>query len=131
MLAAEKVLSLDASRAMALLDRALTLSTPADPEYPDVLALWGRAAIQVGRLRDAIAAFREAADHYQQRGDLIAAGAVLRLAAGQLLNLGDPGGREVLDQALRLLDVMPRHVVRSGTACPWMGEGLPVWSGAV
>jgi class 3 adenylate cyclase/tetratricopeptide (TPR) repeat protein len=103
-LAANKVLSLDAARASMLADRALALTSPEDDEYPDVLVLWGRTASQVGRLRDAAAAAQQAAEHYQRRGEPLAAGAALRQAATDLLDVGDPSGREVLDQSLRLLE---------------------------
>jgi class 3 adenylate cyclase/tetratricopeptide (TPR) repeat protein len=103
MLAAHKVLPLDAVRAVALLDRALSLTAPEEPTYPDVLVLWGQAAIQVSRLREAAKAFQQAANRYQQRNDLVSAGAALRQAAHSLMDLGDPSGRDVLEQSLRLL----------------------------
>jgi class 3 adenylate cyclase/tetratricopeptide (TPR) repeat protein len=107
LLAAGKALALDSARAMALLDRALGLTPAHDTDYPDVLVRWGRAAIQVGRLRDGVAAFRQAADDYQQRGDLLAAGAALRQAAQTLLNLGDPSFPDVIQEALRHLETQP------------------------
>ena len=56
------------------------------------------------------------------------------LARGRAMEAPRPPGRHRRRcgrAGHRQLTVMPRHVVRSGTASPWMGEGLPVWSGAV
>jgi tetratricopeptide (TPR) repeat protein len=59
--------------------------------------------MQVGRAREAAEAFQRAADHYQERGNAMSAGAALRQAAHSLTNLGDPSGRDVLEESLRLL----------------------------
>jgi tetratricopeptide (TPR) repeat protein len=104
LLAADKALALDSARAVVLLDRALSLTPPDDLAYPDVLVRWGRAAIQVGRRREAAAAFQQAADLYQERNDLLSAGDALHQAADELFNIGDPTGRELLEVSLRLLE---------------------------
>jgi tetratricopeptide (TPR) repeat protein len=104
LLAAEKALPLDAGRAMSLLNAALSLTPPEDDDYPSVLVTWGRAANQVGRLREAADAFQRAADSYRQRRDLMSAGSALAQAAYSLVNLADRNGRDVLDKALFLLE---------------------------
>jgi class 3 adenylate cyclase/tetratricopeptide (TPR) repeat protein len=104
LLAAEKALPLDSARALALLDRALTLTPSEHVEHPDVLSLWARAAIQVGRHREAVEHLRQAANHYQQQREVSSAGAALREAGAQLHNLGDPSYRDLLDQSLLLLE---------------------------
>jgi class 3 adenylate cyclase/tetratricopeptide (TPR) repeat protein len=103
-LAAQRVLQLDSSRAIALLDRVLTLTEPEDSDYPDVLLMWGQAASQVGRLREAVVVFQQAANHYLQREAVVPAGAALGRAASALHNLGDPSSRDVIEESLRLLE---------------------------
>ena len=123
-LAARKALSLDSARALALLDRALTLTDPESPDHPDVLVQWAEAASQVGRLRDAATAFQQAADRYKQRDDAMSAGGALRQASTQLANLGDPNAAEVLDQALRLLGARSLRPHWSRHSCPWQSTSL-------
>ena len=103
-LAAQKALQLDSARAMTLLERALSLTPLHDAEYPEVLDKWARAAMQVGKLREAADALQDAGTRYLKRTDPLSAGDALRLASVNLGNLGDPGARPLLDQALSLLE---------------------------
>ncbi|MGI8613027.1 MAG: hypothetical protein ACR2KL_03640, partial [Nocardioidaceae bacterium] len=120
LLAGEKLLGLDAARAMTLLDRALSLTPPEHPDHADVLITWARARSQAGHDREACDALQKAADLHLAAGHPVPAGGALAEAAGTLLNLGDPTARAVLDRAITLLQTEPAgEVVPSSVELRW------------
>ncbi len=107
LLAAEKAVGLDADQAMQLFDRALELTPEDSVERAPLLVRWGRAADQVGRLREAAEAFRSAAASLRARGEVVAAGAALSALGLQLHSLGDSTAETALREAVRLLETQP------------------------
>ena len=79
-LAGERAMHLDAHRATALLDRALELTAPDDPERPGLLTDWGWAAFLAGRVDEALAAFTEAIGGFEAVGDTRGVALALRFS---------------------------------------------------
>jgi class 3 adenylate cyclase/tetratricopeptide (TPR) repeat protein len=107
LLAGERTLGLDTSKALDLLDRARALTSDTDPRLPLVLLRWAEAAWQSGRLRDAAAAVDQAADRFQAQGDLPHAGEALGLLSEVRRLLGEPGSLALGEQAVALLEPTP------------------------
>ena len=107
LLAGERALGPDTSKALDLLDRARTLTPEQDPDYPLVLLRWADAARQAGRLRDAADALEQAADRFQVQGDLLHGAEALSLLASVRYNLGEADHLAVAEQAVALLEPTP------------------------
>jgi class 3 adenylate cyclase/tetratricopeptide (TPR) repeat protein len=106
-LAGERALGLDVDQAERSLDRALDLAAHDDPQRPELLERWARAALQQLRLREARDALDQALAAHRRFGDRLAAGRTLTQIALVLSRLGDPRRTEALDEALQLLEAEP------------------------
>ena len=89
-LAGERALGLNATAALANLERALALAPPGHLKRPEVLTGFGEAALQAGRIGEAAEALEEAAGSFQERGDIPATARAMLLRARALRALGDP-----------------------------------------
>ena len=106
-LAGERALGLDTDQAERNLGRALELAGDGNPQRPLLLERWAEAAKQQGKLREAREALEEALRGHRDSGDRLAAGRTLNQLAIVLGRLSDPREKEVLDEAVRLLEVEP------------------------
>ncbi len=107
-LAGERALGLDTDRAEQTLARALELCPADHPERAHALERWAQAARQQGRWQEAKAAVKQALSLHRDRGDNLACGRGLTDLYAILARLGDPQQDEVLEEALGLLEVLPR-----------------------
>jgi predicted ATPase len=103
-LAGERALGLDTAQAEARLAKALELTRPEDPERPELLVRWARAAIQAGRPQEAAAAIEQALALLRAGGETAAAARALELLSLLALRLGE--GRQVAlaAEAVELLE---------------------------
>ena len=106
-LAGERALPLDVEHAEQSLARALALASVGQPQRALLLERWAQAAHQLGRLREAKAAWLEAASLYRSQGDAVAAGRALSMAVTTLWALGDPSRRDVMAEAIAVLEAEP------------------------
>jgi class 3 adenylate cyclase/tetratricopeptide (TPR) repeat protein len=106
-LAGERALGLDTEQAERNLNRALELADDEDPQRPQLLERWAKAAQQQGRLREARDALEQALTLHRQAGDKVAAGRALTQLSLVLRRLGDPRQAETLTEALGLLEAEP------------------------
>ena len=103
-LAGARALGLDTEAALTMFARSRDLATPGDPMRADVLAGFGEACYQAGRLAEAEAAFEEAASEYQARGDVKGVARVTRGRMSVLAHLGDPRYWQVPHELVELLE---------------------------
>jgi hypothetical protein len=103
-LAGERALGLDTAQAEARLAKALELTRPEDPERPELLVRWARAAIQAGRPQEAAAAIEQALALLRAGDETAAAARALELLSLVALRLGE--GRQVAlaAEAVELLE---------------------------
>ena len=106
-LAGERAIGLDVGHAEASLARALALAPSGHPARALLLERWAQAAQQQGQLLEAKAALEEAHALYLERGDTIGAGRALSVLVTVLWALGDPRRKEVIAEALDLLEQQP------------------------
>jgi class 3 adenylate cyclase/tetratricopeptide (TPR) repeat protein len=103
-LAGERALPIDVASAEASFARALEL-TPADhAERASLLEHWAGAAQQQGRLAEARAALEEALALHRDAGARVAAGRTLTTLSRVLWRAGDPRNKELIAEALQLLE---------------------------
>ena len=81
LLAGERALGLDTTKALALLERAKTLTPDDDPGYPLVLLRWAVVPARPAVLREAAEALEQAIDRFDAQGDALHAGEALRTLA--------------------------------------------------
>jgi class 3 adenylate cyclase/tetratricopeptide (TPR) repeat protein len=106
-LAGERALGLDVERAEQHLARALELAHADRSERASLLERWATAAHQLGRLQDARAAWLDAASLYRSHGEAVATGRVLSKGVTTLWALGDPRRRDVMAEAIAVLEAEP------------------------
>ena len=106
LLAGERALGLDASKALHLLGQALTLTPEEDTEYPFVLARWGQAALQAGNSSEAARALGQAVDTFQLVGDIKAAAQTLVRLSEVIQHLGEPGLVPMAEEAVALAETL-------------------------
>ena len=107
LLAGERALGLDTNKALALLDRARSLTHEDDSEFPLVLMRWAEAARHAGRLRDAVDVLERAVSASQARGDVLRAGEGLTTLSAMRWRLGDARHISAIEQAIALLEPHP------------------------
>ncbi len=107
LLAGERALGLDTSKALALLDRARALTPDDDPRAPRVLSRWAYAAFQAGRGREAVDVLKQVAGRLEAEGDARRAGEAFAQLAGVRWNLGEPDTLLVAERAVSLLEARP------------------------
>ena len=107
-IAGERAMGLDVSRAEACFERALELLPSSHPHRAGVLARKAEAASDSGRYHDAELMYEEALAEFRERGDLLGAGACLDRLAKVLLEQGDTEESRVrLGEAVALLEKEP------------------------
>jgi class 3 adenylate cyclase len=107
LLAGDRALGLDTARAMVNYTKALELAPSGDAGRPAILVRWGDAARQAGNQTEAAGALREAMAGFEEQGDDLRAAQAMVMLSNVLLNSGDPGGRELLEQAVARLEREP------------------------
>jgi class 3 adenylate cyclase/tetratricopeptide (TPR) repeat protein len=107
LLAGERSLGLDVTRARSYLSRALELAGPADTLRPEVLMAWGEAQQQAGHPADAGAAFEEALAGLRTRGDVRATAVGLMALSNARWQMADKDAFEMSAEALSLLEAEP------------------------
>ena len=103
LLAGERALGLDASRALQLLERAVELTPDDDETYPHALLRFCVAAHQTGRAADARAAAERATAAYRARGDVVGTGEALTYVS----LTGRQGSRRPVLEAIEVLETVP------------------------
>jgi class 3 adenylate cyclase/tetratricopeptide (TPR) repeat protein len=107
LLAGERAVGLDTSRALDLLDRAKALTPEQDSDFPLVLLRWAEAARHSGRLRDAADALDQAVARFDALGDVPHAGEALTLLSNVRWSLGEPDSIALAERAVALLEPTP------------------------
>jgi class 3 adenylate cyclase/tetratricopeptide (TPR) repeat protein len=107
LLAGDRALGLDTVRAQASYAKALDLSGPGRPERAEVLVRWADAIRQAGRDTDAVRALEEAIGLFKERGDAVGAARAMTLLAEVHWARGDARSRQVVDEAVDLLESEP------------------------
>jgi class 3 adenylate cyclase len=107
LLAGERALGLDTTKALTLLDRARALTAETDPTFALVLLRWGDAAHQAGMMREGAQAVEKAASNLKAQGDLARAGEALTLLASIQRRLGAPEALTTAERAVALLRSTP------------------------
>jgi predicted ATPase/class 3 adenylate cyclase len=103
-LAGERASPIDVASAEASFARALQLTPKGRPERADVLERWAQAAQLLGRSAEARAALEEAFALHSDAGASVAAARTLRALAIVLHMYGDPRQRDLINQAIQLLE---------------------------
>ena len=106
-LAGDRAMGLDVATAERHYSRALDLLPQRSARRPPLLGRWGEALHLRGRFREAAEASQEAAVELKMAGDISAAAAAMSRRALALDYLGDPGVREVLLEAVELVEGQP------------------------
>ena len=107
LLAGERALGLDTGKALALFERARTLTAESNPRFPLVLLRWADAARQAGRLGEAAAALEQAITSFKARGEVRRAGEALATLASVRGYLGASGDLAIPKEAVALLEQHP------------------------
>jgi class 3 adenylate cyclase/tetratricopeptide (TPR) repeat protein len=107
-LAGERAMSLDVSRAAECFDRALELLPDPHPERAGILFKRAAAALDAGRFRDAQRIYESALALFREVGDRLSEGACLDRLATVLWEQGDSAGsRSRLAEAVEVLQSEP------------------------
>jgi DNA-binding SARP family transcriptional activator len=107
LLAGERALGLDTSKALSLLDQARALTPERNPDYPLVLLRWADAATHAGQLRDAAGALDQAASSFEELGDALHAAEAFRKLGFIRRRLAEPGWFPLLERSVALLEPTP------------------------
>jgi class 3 adenylate cyclase len=105
--AGERALGLDVTKAEHNLAQALQLAADGDSQRVVLLERWARALELQGRLREAREVFEEVLVHHRESGDRLGVGRTLTRLEVVLGQLGDPRRREMLAEALSVLEAEP------------------------
>ena len=103
-LAGERAINLDSNRAAELLERALALTPPGDPDRGPTLVLFARAIQLAGRYADSAAALEEAMELARARGDVHAQAEAMLPLTFTWIELGDPRAAELPNQLIEMLE---------------------------
>ena len=106
-LAGERALGLDTAAALSNLQRALALAPPGHLERPAALVLFGKAALERGRLVEAQEALEEGIALYREMGDVAGEARAMNVLGQALLRAGDPSWASSRATALALLEPLP------------------------
>jgi class 3 adenylate cyclase/tetratricopeptide (TPR) repeat protein len=106
-LAGERALGLDTQTALHSFERALALTSPGHPDRPAALVRVGEAAMQAGRITDAVGPLEEAIRELRRRGDLAEAARAMNILADVLFRNDDPGWAKLPYEALALVEPLP------------------------
>jgi class 3 adenylate cyclase/tetratricopeptide (TPR) repeat protein len=103
-LAGGRALNLDSSRAVELLERALSLTPPGHPDRAATLVPYARSIELAGRYADSAAALEEALDLSRERGDVRGQVEAMLPLTFTWTELGDPRGADLAAQIIELLE---------------------------
>ena len=103
-LAGERAINFDSNRAAELLQRALTLTPPGDPDRGPTLVLFAHAIQLAGRYADSAAALEEAMELARARGDVHAQAEAMLHLTFMWIELGDPRAEELPNQLIEMLE---------------------------
>jgi class 3 adenylate cyclase/tetratricopeptide (TPR) repeat protein len=106
-IAGERALSIDVASAEASFARALELAPAANPERAALLERWAQAAQQQGRVAEARAALEAALKLRRETGATVAAARTLIALSTTLRSAGDPRSRDLIGEAIQLLEAEP------------------------
>ncbi len=106
-LAGERALGLDTGAALASFTRALALTPVGHPERPEVLAHFGEAAFESGRIGEAKDALEEAIAAFRAAGDVRGTARATSRLGNVLRRAGDPRAWTMAAEALALLEPLP------------------------
>jgi class 3 adenylate cyclase/tetratricopeptide (TPR) repeat protein len=107
LLAGERALGLDNTKALQLLGQALELTPAEEPVYPSVLVRWASAAYQAGNFPGAAEALERAVSQFRLRGDAEGTAGALSSLSLVRYYLGDPRHLAIAQQAVALLEARP------------------------
>ena len=103
-LAGERALGLDTAQAEARLARALELTAEEDPQRLTLVTRWADAALQAGRMREAVAVLDEALASLRSRAGTEAIAEALQLRSRVSTRLAEGRGVELAAEAVQLLE---------------------------
>jgi class 3 adenylate cyclase/tetratricopeptide (TPR) repeat protein len=106
-LAGDRALGLDAAGAEAHYAKALDLAGPANDRRPELLGRWAEALVQRGRFEEAAAAFEEAIEGFQARGDRLAAGNTMVSLVLALWRSDWNRAADIIAEAIHILESEP------------------------
>jgi tetratricopeptide (TPR) repeat protein len=106
-LAGRRALGLDSTTALASFERALALTPTGHPARAPVLAGVGEAALEAGRLPDAVVALEEAIDSYRAAGDPRAAARAAVLLSEVYVIQRNRQRLDMLTEVLGVLEPLP------------------------
>jgi tetratricopeptide (TPR) repeat protein len=106
-MAGDRALGLDVSRADARYAAALELAPPGHAFRPELLAKRADAVRQMGRSPEAATALEQATQAFLARGDRLAAGRAMGTLSSVLMTMGSAGQEEMAVEAVRLLEAEP------------------------
>jgi class 3 adenylate cyclase/tetratricopeptide (TPR) repeat protein len=106
-MAGDRALGLDVSRAEKHYARALELASPDHPHRPVVLTKWADAVRQSGRAPEAATAFEEAIEQLLATGNRLGAARAMGTLSSVYLTMGDERQADVAAEAVRLLEAEP------------------------
>jgi hypothetical protein len=107
LLAGERALGLDTTKALSLLERARALTPETDPTLALVLLRWGDAAHQAGLMHEGAQAVERAARSFESQQDAVQASEALTLLANIRRRLGAPETLTTAERAVALLRPNP------------------------
>jgi class 3 adenylate cyclase len=107
LLAGERALGLDTTKALTLLERARGLVEERDPAFPAILIRWAEAASQMGRVSDATNALDHAVALLRKRDETESLAEALSILGIARRDVGVPGWLEPLREAAGLLEPLP------------------------
>jgi class 3 adenylate cyclase/tetratricopeptide (TPR) repeat protein len=107
LLAGERMLGLDAPRALELLERAKGLTAEDEAAFPVVLLHWAAAARESGRLLEAAETLEQAISRFEAAGDVLHAGEALSRLSSIRWALGEPDSIAIAERAVTLLEPSP------------------------
>jgi tetratricopeptide (TPR) repeat protein len=116
-LAGERALGLDTAAALSNLQRALDLAPPEHHERPAALVRFGKAALERGRLVEAIASAEEGIALYREMGDVAGEARAMNVLGNALLRAGDPSWDSIFATALALLEPLPPSEELAAALC--------------
>ncbi len=105
-LAGDRALELDNAAAVSAFERALVLASVGHPARPDLLARFGQAARESGRLTEAANALEEAVTSFRADNDILPAARAMLALSAVLQRLGR-AGPELSNEAFSLLEPLP------------------------
>jgi class 3 adenylate cyclase/tetratricopeptide (TPR) repeat protein len=106
LLAGERALGLDTSRAEGHLARALALAAPGHGWRAKVLVRWADAVRQANRQSEAAGALEEAISLFRGMGETLEAARAITTLANVEWQLGDPRSKQTANEAVSLLETI-------------------------